>query len=95
MTAKTTCHKANKVENMSLSLNQNQTAVCEQVLVILGYLKLLYTAYNMTLVYSPVERIKTKSHFLQGPGTSGSSMGHWYFFTLFILRSGWCRKQSI
>lgn len=66
MTAKTTCHKANKVENMSLSLNQNQTAICEQVLVILGYLKLLYTAYNMTLVYSPVERIKTKSHFLQG-----------------------------
>lgn len=95
MTAKTTCHKAKEVENMSLSLNQNQIAVCEQVLVILGYLKLLYRAYNMALVYSPVERIKRMSHFLQGPGTSGSSMGHWYFFTLFILCSGWCRKQSI
>lgn len=69
MTAMTTCHKGlgnTEVENTFLSLNQQQPAVCEQVLLILCYLKLLYTAYNMTLVHSPVEGIKTSLIFFRG-----------------------------
>lgn len=98
MTAMTTCHNGmgnTELENTSLSLNQKQTPVCEEVLLILCYLKLLYTAYNMTLVYSPVEGIKRSLIFVRGLVHLSAPWTLGIFFTLFILCRSWCSKQSL